>query len=193
MSPSSGFSGVRSAHGSATAPQQALPGNKSQGEQKSNKDRSKRDRNLSSTPAAASLDTIPTDRRSSHPLFALSSSLPDPLKNKWPGQILWALTKAQNIRPPAYGSGDNKKNECFDFATAGFAKCDGTHQGPGKPKIACDRLHLSLDATSNCRSDSAAYFAGIAGFLRDPKVADYFTPSDELATLQQYLDAVASL
>jgi hypothetical protein len=43
------------------------------------------------------------------------------------------------------------------------------------------------------QSDPSAYFKDVIRFLQAPGVADYFVPSDEFVTSQQYRNPLASL
>ena len=128
------------------------------------------------------------------PLFVLSSSLPSALQGKQPGQVLFHISKADNVKPPAYGTGNAKQMFCFNFATEGHT-CTGRYyskKGPGPSGVKpCDRLHLDMGPNSEQRSDPSSHFRDIVRFLQEPAVANYFTPSDTFATSQQYLDAVA--
>jgi hypothetical protein len=125
----------------------------------------------------------------------MSSSLPPALQGKQPGQILFHLAKAENVKPPAYGSGMNHKMICFNFATEGQV-CTGRYyskKGNTPAKVQpCNRLHLDLSPTSEQHSDPASHFQDIVRFLNEPALSPYFTPSDTFATSQQYLDAKAS-
>jgi hypothetical protein len=100
-----------------------------------------------------------------------------------------------NINPPMYGAKDtqNAKHICFNFTTDGFAVCSGQHQGASAKRKACNRLHLSLDPSGSMASDPASHFVEIVRFLSNPQVANYFEPTDQFATSQQYLDAVVLL
>jgi hypothetical protein len=171
-------------------------GREPQGEQQKPGTNAKRDRNLSSTPAVTPTTTVPAEQKAAQPLFVLSSTLQPALKGKQPGQILFHLSKADNVKPPAYGSGNATKMFCFNFATEGHV-CTGRHYArkgtvPAGVKP-CDRLHLDLGPNGEQRSDPSSHFRDIVRFLHEPAVASYFTPTDTFATSQQYLDAVADL
>jgi hypothetical protein len=130
-----------------------------------------------------------------YPLFALSSKLPAASKDKWPGQLLYHIQKSMGINPPMYGARDNRnaKHIYFNFTTDGFAVCSGQHQGTGAKRKACNRLHLSLDPAGATASDPASHFVEIVRFLTDPRVANYFEPTDQFATSPQYTGAAALL
>jgi hypothetical protein len=167
-------------------------GRELQGEQKKPSDSAKRDRNLSSTPA-----TTPQaleEKKSVQPLFVLSSTLPPALRGKQPGQVLFHITKADNVKPPVYGSGNATKMLCFSFAMEGHACTGRYHKQKGNTQTTvkpCNHLHLDMGPNSEQRSDPSSHFKDIVRFLKDPAVATYFTPTDTFATSQQYLEAVA--
>jgi hypothetical protein len=157
--------------------------------------RSLRDRPVSSTPTPAPAQATPDDGvtvvTTAHPLFALSPNLPAADRVSAPGQILYKLSKSLSVDIPKYGEGDSTKRICFNFTTDGWCKCLGMVQAGKRKK--CYRLHLSLEPNSPQRSDPSTYFKDVVRFLQAPGVADYFIPSDEFATSQQYRDALASL
>ena len=171
-------------------------GKEHQGEQPKPGHNVKRDRNLSSTPSTPLPATVVEEKKAVQPLFVLSSSLPSALQGKQPGQVLFHISKADNVKPPAYGTGNAKQMFCFNFATEGHT-CTGRYyskKGPGPSAVKpCDRLHLDMGPNSEQRSDPSSHFRDIARFLQEPAVANYFTPSDTFATLRQYIDAVANL
>jgi hypothetical protein len=173
------------------------------GEQKAAADRDRdRDRaqrarpsSTASTPAASSSAREPVTESTEYPLFAYSPNLPASSHNKWPGQLLFHIKKTLQVNPPSYGNPatNNTKAVCFNFSTEKFCKCDGTHKGAGAKKVTCNRIHLCLGPSNAHASDPAEYFLDIVRFLKNPKVADYFVPTDAFATSKQYLDAVALL
>ena len=173
-----------------------------QGEKQSTGPRALRDRDpprpSSPTPVPVAVpapvdEPVPTIT-TKHPLFALSPDLASADKKVAPGGLLYKLCKSLAIPPPKYGSEPDIKQMCFNFTTDGWCKCSGIFDGKNqKKRKPCYRLHVSLDADGPHSSDPAAHFVDVVRFLQKPGVADFFIPSDEFATSQQYRDALALL
>jgi hypothetical protein len=164
-----------------------------QGEKKPAAARANRDRPSSTpaTPSSSSPNAIA--ERCSYPLFTMSSKLPAASKGRWPGQILYHMSKSMNVYAPKYGPAPSEKQICFNFTMDGFNLCNGAHQKSGQRQGTCNRLHISCDPSGPTASDPASHFVEIVRWLNDPKVANFFEPTDQFATSAQYLEAAALL